>query len=49
MTTTAEWVSAYGAAAGISSPNQDDIDVLLQVAGVAAHASQRTAMAVDAT
>ena len=43
MTTSAEWVSAYAAAAGISPPTQDDIDALLQLAGVAAHASERTA------
>ena len=43
MTTTAEWVSAYAEAAGISPPSQDDIDALLQLAGVAAHASERTA------
>lgn len=41
--TTAEWVTAYAAAAGISPPSQDDIDILLQLAGVAAHASERTA------
>jgi hypothetical protein len=41
--TTAEWVVAYAAAAGISPPSQDDVDVLLQLAGVAAHASERTA------
>ena len=43
MTTTAEWVGAYAAAAGISPPSPDDVDVLLQLAGVAAHASDRTA------
>jgi len=43
MTTTAEWVSAYAEAAGISPPNQNDIDVLLQLAAIAAHASDRTA------
>jgi Domain of unknown function (DUF6457) len=43
MTTTAEWVSAYAKAAGISPPSQDDIDALLQLAAVAAHASERTA------
>jgi Domain of unknown function (DUF6457) len=41
--TTAEWVTAYAAAAGISAPSEDDIDILLQLAGVAAHASERTA------
>ena len=41
--TTAEWITAYATAAGISPPSQDDIDILLQLAGVAAHASERTA------
>ena len=41
--TTAEWVAAYAEAAGIAPPSPDDIDVLLQLAGVAAHASERTA------
>jgi hypothetical protein len=43
MTTSAEWAGAYAAAAGISPPSPDDIDLLLQLAGVAAHASERTA------
>jgi Domain of unknown function (DUF6457) len=41
--TTEEWITAYAAAAGISPPGQDDIDILLRLAGVAAHASERTA------
>ena len=41
--TTAEWVAAYAEAAGITPPSPADIDVLLQLAGVAAHASERTA------
>jgi hypothetical protein len=41
--TTAEWLTAYAAAAGISAPSPGDIDTLLQLAGVAAHASERTA------
>jgi hypothetical protein len=41
--TTEEWVAAFGAAAGIAPPSPADIDVLLQLAGVAAHASERTA------
>ncbi|MET0661910.1 MAG: DUF6457 domain-containing protein [Ilumatobacteraceae bacterium] len=41
--TTAEWVAAYGEVAGIAPPSPDDIDILLQLAGVAAHASERTA------
>ena len=43
MTTTAEWVSAYAEAAGIPPPSQDDIDALLQLAAVSAHASERPA------
>jgi hypothetical protein len=43
MTTTAERVSASAEATGIAPPSQDDIDALLQLAGVAAHASERTA------
>lgn len=46
MTTTAEWVGAYAEAAGISPPSQDDIDALLQLAAVSAHASERTAAPV---
>jgi hypothetical protein len=41
--TTEEWITAYAAAAGISPPSEDDIDILLRLAGVAAHASERTA------
>ena len=41
--TTAEWVATYAEAAGIAPPGAADIDVLLQLAGVAAHASERTA------
>jgi Domain of unknown function (DUF6457) len=41
--TTSEWVAAYAAAAGIAPPSPGDIDLLLQLAAVAAHASERTA------
>ena len=41
--TTAEWVTAYATAARVPAPSQDDVDILLQLAGVAAHASDRTA------
>jgi hypothetical protein len=43
MTTTDDWVRAYAAAAGISPPSQDDTDLVLQLAAVAAHSSERTA------
>jgi hypothetical protein len=41
--TTAEWVVAYAQAAGTAPPSASDIDVLLELAAVAAHASERTA------
>lgn len=40
--TTAEWVVAYAAGAGISPPSDEDVEALLQLAAVAAHASERT-------
>lgn len=44
MTTSAdEWVSSYAAAVGAGVPDEDDVDTLLALAGVAAHASERTA------
>jgi hypothetical protein len=41
--TTEEWAAAFAAAAGVAAPSPDDIDALLQLAGIAAHASERTA------
>jgi hypothetical protein len=41
--TSEEWIAAYAAAAGVDAPSPQDVDVLLQLAGVAAHASERTA------
>ena len=38
-----EWVAAFSTAAGIAAPSTDDIEALLELAGVAAHASERTA------
>jgi hypothetical protein len=40
---TQEWVATYAAAAGVPAPSPEEIDQLLQLAGVAAHASERTA------
>ncbi|HEY3484672.1 MAG TPA: DUF6457 domain-containing protein [Ilumatobacteraceae bacterium] len=40
---TEEWVTAYAGAAGVPAPSPEEIDELLQLAGVAAHASERTA------
>jgi hypothetical protein len=41
--TTDEWIAAYAAAVGVPPPAGDEIDQLLRLAGVAAHASERTA------
>jgi len=41
-----EWLTAFAAAAGVEAPSADDIDTLLDLAGVAAHASERTAAPV---
>jgi len=47
MTTTAnEWIAAYAAQLRVDVPNQDEIDQILELAGTAAHASERTAAPV---
>jgi C4-dicarboxylate transporter len=38
-----EWVTAFAAAAGAPAPTPEDMDALLELAGLAAHASERTA------
>ncbi len=40
---TDEWIAAFAAAAGIAPPTAAEHDALLELAGVAAHASERTA------
>ncbi len=37
------WVAAFAQRLGVDAPDQAAIDTLLELAGVAAHASQRTA------
>ena len=41
--TGVEWVSAFAAELGIEPPDRDTVDQLLELAGVAAHASERLA------
>ena len=41
--TADEWIAAYAAAAGVAAPSPYEVDILLQLAGIAAHASERTA------
>jgi hypothetical protein len=38
-----EWIAAFAREAGIERPSPDEIRDLLSLAGVAAHASERTA------
>ena len=38
-----EWIEAFAAALGVEAPGAEDVEELLALAGVAAHASQRTA------
>ena len=37
------WIAAFAGVLGVDAPDQAAIDTLLDLAGVAAHASQRTA------
>ncbi|HEX4866513.1 MAG TPA: DUF6457 domain-containing protein [Acidimicrobiales bacterium] len=39
----AEWIEAFARQIGLEAPDVAAIDTLLELAGVAAHASQRTA------
>lgn len=41
--TAREWIDAFAARLGIDPPPQDVVDELLELAGTAAHASERIA------
>jgi Domain of unknown function (DUF6457) len=41
-----EWVAAYAAALGVDPPSADEFTTLLELAGVAAHSSERVAAPV---
>lgn len=38
-----DWIAAFARQIGLDAPDADAVDTLLELAGVAAHASQRTA------
>ena len=38
-----EWIEAFSARLGIAAPDEATVEALLDLAGVAAHASERTA------
>ena len=42
-TSGAEWVARFATLVGVPEPSEEEIDDLLGVAGIAAHASERTA------
>jgi hypothetical protein len=44
--TDREWIAAFAAALGVPAPGDEDIERILALAGVAAHASARTAAPV---
>lgn len=41
--TSVEWIAAFAARLGVDAPSDDTVATLLELAGVAAHASERTA------
>lgn len=42
-----DWLDRYAAAIGIDAPSADEVDSVLGLAGIAAHASERTAAPVS--
>jgi hypothetical protein len=42
-----EWLEAFARAAGVERPTAEEIRVLLELAGAAAHASERTAAPIS--
>lgn len=42
-----DWLDRYAAAIGTSAPSVEEVDVVLGLAGIAAHASERTAAPVS--
>lgn len=42
-TTGTEWIAEFAAAFGMEAPDAVTVEVLLEIAGVAAHASERVA------
>jgi hypothetical protein len=44
--TASEWLAAYAERLGVPPPAQEDVDAVLGLAGVAAHASERIAAPV---
>jgi hypothetical protein len=43
LPTGREWLARFAADLGVEAPDDDTIDILLDVAGIAAHSSERIA------
>jgi len=43
----AEWIAAFAAQAGVGAPSEEEVQQLLALAGIAAHASERTAAPIS--
>jgi hypothetical protein len=43
-----EWLTAFADAAGVRTPDDGEIEAILELAGLAAHATERTAAPVTA-
>jgi hypothetical protein len=41
--TAQEWIAAFSERLGVTPPDDETVETLLSIAGVAAHASERTA------
>lgn len=44
--TAREWITAYALALGMAAPDDEVVEMILDLAGAAAHASERTAAPV---
>lgn len=42
-----EWIAQFAAEAGVSAPTEEEVQQLLALAGIAAHASERTAAPIS--
>ena len=42
-----DWIDRYAAALGVAAPTEEEVATLLDAAGVASHASERTAAPVS--
>jgi Domain of unknown function (DUF6457) len=46
--TARQWIDRYSLALGVAAPTDDEVEAILDLAGAAAHASERTAAPVSA-